>query len=107
MATRQIQTTYRVDHTTVTVEAPNILATSTKLASLTASASVEASTGSSIAALGGGPCPSFGDDRDPTAVVPSCSATGTISSIAGGGLTLLSAAAHRLPNFLVALINRV
>jgi hypothetical protein len=82
---------YKLDKTTVTVEAPSMLAMSTSLASAGASSSAWAATGSPAPAvmLGSGLLPSAGTCGSATLVV-CCVICDTSSSTVGAGLRLLS-----------------
>jgi hypothetical protein len=96
----KIDFTYKLDRTTVTVEAPSILAMSISPASAGASSSVWATTGSTVPVVAKG----FGllssvDARDSPATVACCVISGTASSMVGDGLRLLSVAPFTLSQF--------
>jgi hypothetical protein len=97
--TREVQRTYKVDRTTVTVGVPSMLAMSMIPASLAASASTRVSSDYSTATptAGGRLCLSTTDARDSTTLVSCCAAPGTASSVAGRGLILLSTAVPPSP----------
>jgi hypothetical protein len=84
---------YKLDRTTITVGAPSILAISTSVASAGASSSAWATTGSMVpvVAEGSGLLSSAGA-RVLTATVVCCAISGTVSSMVGAGLRLLSVA---------------
>jgi hypothetical protein len=89
----KIDFTHKLDRTTVTVGAQSMLAMSTSPASAGASSSTWATTGSSVlvVAEGSGPL-SSSDAHGSPASVTCCAGFGTISSMTGAGLRLLSVA---------------
>jgi hypothetical protein len=89
----KIDSTYKLDWTTVTVEAPSILAISTSPTSAGASSLARAATGPPVlvVAVGSGLLSSV--DGCSSAVTGVCCATfGTVSSTVGAGQRLLSVA---------------
>jgi hypothetical protein len=89
----KIDFTYKLDQTTVTVGAPSKLAISTSPASVGASSSTWVTTGSTspVVAEGSGLLSSV-DARGSPAPVVCCATSGTVSSMVGAGLRLLSVA---------------
>jgi hypothetical protein len=85
--------THKLDQTIVTVGAPSMLAISTSPASAGASSSTRASPGSTALTDEEG----FGflssvDARGSSATAACCAASGTVASVVGAGLRLLSVA---------------
>jgi hypothetical protein len=88
-----MDSTYKLDRTTVTVGAPSILAISTSPTSAGACSSASAATGppAPIVVEGSG-LPSSVDASGSPALVACCADSSTISSMVGAGLRLLSVA---------------
>jgi hypothetical protein len=89
----EIGYTHKLDRTIVTVGAPSMLAISTSPASTGASSSTQASPGSTAPAVEeGSGLHSAVDDRSLSTIAARCAVTGTVASVVGPGLRLLSLA---------------
>jgi hypothetical protein len=108
ITTREIGYTYKLDRTTVTVRAPSMLAISTIPASMGASSSTWAPSGcSALVGWEGSGLLSPADAFESLAPVTCCAASGTVTSVMGARLLLLSVAPHRVPGFFFPLVHGV